>query len=332
MAVGESCTHRILGNCAQVFPPPCTVIRRVSQVLFSFPNQTADLFRILLAGVIFFAGIGLLPAAAEPLPWDLLKDGLRIALWIPPLTCPNVPPLIAIEIDPDRYRFAVHYYRNDRFDEPPDIQEWQTRTGHDLVFNAGLFRENFAYLGLLYGEGRSLGGKQHATWLGLFAAEPTVSSTAPARIMDLAVESFDEQRPPYREAAQSLMLLDQTGKIRVRRTGKMAQQTIVAEQENGKILLFKTTQSAGLYEIGQCLHQSFPTVRRAMAMDGGSSSDFALAARLNQAASTSRTAPAWKPFLNETGSIHIGLPAIIGISPRPERSRPSIVQQQPERR
>ncbi len=282
---------------------------------------------------MFFLGIGLFPAGAEPLSWDPLKDGLRIALWIPPRTCPDVPPLIAVEIDPDRYRFAVHYYRNDRFVEPPDIQEWQNRTGHDLVFNAGLFRENFAYLGLLYSDGHSLGGKQHATWLGLFAAEPTVPSAATARILDLAVESFDEQRPSYREAAQSLMLLDQTGKIRVKRTGKMAQQTIVAEQENGKIMLFKTTQSAGLYEIGQCLHQIFPTVRRAMAMDGGSSSDLALAAGLSEATSKSGVTPVWKPFLNEVGTGHIGLPAIIGISPRSERLRPSMVQQQaPDRR
>jgi len=266
--------------------------------------------------MIILLAYGVTPVWAQSLLWDRLAEGLSIALWTPPSPCRDVPPLIAVDIDPGRYRFQVHYYRNDQFNEPLDIQEWQLRTGHDLVFNAGLFRENFSYLGLLYGNGQSLGGKQHGTWLGLFVAEPTVPGTAQARILDLAVESFDEQRIPYREAAQSLMLLDQNGRIRVRRTGKQAQQTIVAEQDGGHVLIFKTTQAAALYDIAHCLQQTFPTLRRAMAMDGGSSSDLALAAALRRTGGKPGGIPDWMPFLNDPNSGHIGLPAVIGISPR----------------
>jgi hypothetical protein len=253
---------------------------------------------------------------AEPILWDRLADGLAITLWTPPSSCQDIPSLIAVDIEPHRYRFSVHYFRDAGLDEPPDIQTWQTRTGHDLLFNAGLFRENFAYLGLLYGNGRSLGGKQHGTWLGLFTAEPTAPGTTPARILDLAKETFDGQNPPYREAAQSLMLLDQTGKIRVRQTGKQAQQTIVAEQDSGHILLFKTTQPAALYEIGQCLRDAFPGIRRAMAMDGGASSDVALAPSFLHARSPSAETQRWMPFLLDNTAAHIGLPAVIGVSPR----------------
>jgi len=258
-------------------------------------------------------------AWSESLLWDHLADGLDITLWTPPPSCPDVLPLIAVDIDPGRYRFSVHYYRNERLDGPPDIHEWQARTQHDLIFNAGLFRENFAYLGLLFGNGQSLGGKQHGTWLGLFAAEPTVSGIAPARIVDLATESFDEERPLYREAAQSLMLFDETGKIRVRRTGKYAHQTILAEQDNGRILLFKTTQAAALHDLGLCLHKTFPRLRRAMAMDGGSSSDLALAPALRQVMNKAGRTPEWMPFLADETAGHIGLPAVIGISPRGEK-------------
>jgi len=266
--------------------------------------------------MIILLAWGISPVWAQSLHWDRLADGLSIALWTPPSPCRDVPPLIAVDIDPDRYRFQVHYYRNDQLNEPLDIHEWQLRTGHDLVFNAGLFRENFSYLGLLYGNGQSFGGKQHGTWLGLFVAEPTVPGIAQARIFDLAVESFDEQRLPYREAAQSLMLLDQNGKIRVRRTGKQAQQTIVAEQDGGHILLFKTTEAAALYDIAHCLQQTLPTIRRAMAMDGGSSSDLALAGALRPTGGKAGGIPGLMPFLNDTNSGHIGLPAVIGISPR----------------
>ncbi|BCA55378.1 conserved exported protein of unknown function [Nitrospira sp. KM1] len=252
---------------------------------------------------------------AGPIVWDRIADGLAVSLWTPE-SCPAVPPMVAIEIDPDRYRFSVHQYQNERLDVPPDIHEWQARTGHDLVFNAGLFRENFSYLGLLYANGRSLGGKPHTTWMGLFTAEPTNPDAARARIFDLTVDSFDERRVPYREAAQSLMLLDEGGTVRVKRTGKQAQQTIVAEQRNGKIMLLKTTQPAALYEIGQCLREGMFTIRRAMAMDGGSSSDVALAAPLHRIGKTTAGGEHWMPFLDDQRAGHIGLPAVIGITPR----------------
>lgn len=303
---------------ARLSPPDPLMMRRLDCPQRLRSNRRPS--GILLAGMILLLAWGPVPAWAQPVLWDRLADGLSIALWNPAPSCRDIPPLIAVDIDPDRYRFHVHYYRNERLNDPLDVHEWQVRTGHDLVFNAGLFRENFAYLGLLYGNGQSLGGKQHGTWLGLFVAEPTVAGTAPARIVDLAVESFDEQRIPYREAAQSLMLLDQNGKIRVRKTGKQAQQTIVADQEGGHILLFKTTEAAALYDIGHCLQQAFPTIRRAMAMDGGSSSDLALAPALRLIGGKTGRIPAWMAFLNDATSGHIGLPAVIGISPRPRLS------------
>jgi uncharacterized protein YigE (DUF2233 family) len=289
--------------------------------------------RAIFAGAIILLTCGLTPArGASPVLWDSVADGLRITLWTPPSLCHDVSPLIAVEIDPDRYRFAVHYYRNEKRNQPLDIHEWRVMTGHDLVFNAGLFRENFAYLGLLYGNGQSLGGKRHATWLGLFAAEPTASGGAAARILDLSIDSFDELQPPYREAAQSLMLLDQTGTIRVRRSGKQAHQTIVGEQATGQIVLFKTTQPASLYDLGHCLHEAFPTLRRTMAMDGGSSSDIALAPSLRTGRIKTGDDRAWMPFLHEDTVGHIGLPAVIGISPRKDKPSPSIHQEQLGRR
>ncbi|SLM47466.1 conserved protein of unknown function [Nitrospira japonica] len=281
------------------------------------PSPFIGLSRFLC--LLFISAMTLLPggptaAWARPPSWEQVADGLRVTLWTTP--CPDVPPLILIAIDPRRYRFSVHYYRNEGLAQPPDIHEWQTRTGHDLVFNAGLFRENFAYLGLLFGNGMSLGGKQHGTWLGLFVAEPTRAGDPPAKILDLAVESFDVRELPYQEAAQSLMLLDENGTVRVRRSGKQAQQTILAEEIGGPMLVVKTTQPATLFDIGQCLHEEFPTIRRAMAMDGGSSSDVALGPVLRRNATHADLGAGWMPFFADTGSGHIGLPAVIGISPR----------------
>src|SRR5690349_16590400 len=162
---------------------------------------------ILLGILCFGTGVSGL-ASAQSISWDHPGNGLAIGLWNPPPVCRDVPQLVVAEIDPVRYRFSVHYFRNEPLGEPPDILEWQRRTGHDLVFNAGLFRENFSYLGLLYGQGKPLGSKRHPSWMGLFVAEPIDGGVAQAGILDLSVDSFDEQRPSYGEAAQALMLLD----------------------------------------------------------------------------------------------------------------------------
>lgn len=152
--------------------------------------------------------------------------------------------------------------------------------------------------------------------MGLFVAEPTTLGRQQASILDLSVDSFDESRPPYGEAAQSLMLLDRAGKVRVRQSGKHAHQTIVAENAHGHILVFKTTEPTSLYEIGECLRDSYPKIRQAMAMDGGSSSDMTVSASLTKKFPSASQSPSWTSMLNLGPSGHLPLPAVIGISPR----------------
>ncbi len=165
-----------------------------------------------------------------------------------------------------------------------------------------------------------MGSRRHGTWLGLFVAEPAEVGLRRARVLDLTFDSFDEQQIPYREVAQSLMLLDRTGKIRVRQTGKRAHQTLVAEQGDGHLLILKTTDVVSLHALGECLRDAFPALRQVMAMDGGSSSDVAVSPSLRQATSKMAGFHSWIPLLEESTSVHIGLPAVIGISPRREQA------------
>lgn len=253
---------------------------------------------------------------AESIQWERLANGLAVSVWTPGKSCPAVPTLLAIDIDPDRTRFTVHHYAQERLSHPPTIEEWHKRSGHAVLFNAGLFRENFSYLGLLYKDGQSLGSRRHATWQGLFVAEPAVAGLKNARVMDLTVESFDERRPSYREVAQALMLLDHRGNIRVRQTGKRAYQTIVAETDKGHILIFKSRDLTTLYDIAQCLRDIMPSVRHAMAMDGGSSSDVLVSESLWQEDRHTEDYLSWKMLFGGGSVAHIPLPTVIGVSPR----------------
>ncbi len=253
---------------------------------------------------------------AEDIVWEQLAPGLAVSVWKPGAVCSTVPAMLAIDVDPEVARFSVHYYAQEQLQRPPTIEEWQKRTGHNVLFNAGLFRENFSYLGLLYKDGRSVGSRRHAIWQGLFVAEPTTTGLKKARVLDLARESFDEQKPPYQEAAQALMLLDQNGTVRVRHTGKHAYQTIVAETDKGHILILKSHDLATLYDLGSCLRDTMPAVRLAMAMDGGSSSDLLVSESLWRGDRQTKDLTSYKAFFAGSTATHIPLPTIIGISPR----------------
>jgi uncharacterized protein YigE (DUF2233 family) len=213
--------------------------------------------------------------------------------------------MLTVDMDPERTKFSVHHYAQEGLSEPPRMDEWQKRTGHHVLFNAGLFRENFAYLGLLYKDGHPLGGRRHASWQGLFVAEPSASGLQKARILDLAAESFDEEQPHYREAAQALMLLDLTGRIRVRESGKHAYQTIVAETETGHILLLRSLGAVRLYDVGRCFKETLPSVRQAMAMDGGSSSEIRILESLWEKDLQVQEHASWKSLFGRSAGSHI---------------------------
>jgi uncharacterized protein YigE (DUF2233 family) len=259
------------------------------------------------------------PAAtiAEELQWETLSTGLGIALWEPGERCHDeVPSLIILKVDPERFRFATFHFHSEGLTEPVTVQDWQERTGASVVMNSGLFREDYSYLGLLLKDGRSIGGKRHGNWQGLFVAEPGKPGLRKAGILDLSLDPFSEERPVYSEAAQALMLLDRKGKTRVRRSGKEAHQTVIGENGDGVILLIKTTSAAGLWELAECLRSGFPEVRQAMALDGGSSSDLLLAPELAGRLRGDRDPAPWQGFLDGSAQRHIPLPSVIGVFPR----------------
>jgi uncharacterized protein YigE (DUF2233 family) len=269
--------------------------------------------------LLAIGALGAWPAvhAGGAAQWDALSPGLEIALWEPEERCQEVvPALVILRVDPERFRFATFHFRSEGLPEPITVQDWQQRTGASVVMNSGLFLEDFSYLGLLLKEGRSIGGKRHGSWQGLFVAEPAAPGFRKAGILDLSLDTFSEDQPAYREAAQALMLLDRTGKTRVRRTGKQAQQTLIGENGDGAILLIKTMSVVGLWELAECLRAGWPELRQAMALDGGSSSDLLLAPELARKLWGERAPESWQGLLDGSGQRHIPLPSVIGLFPR----------------
>jgi exopolysaccharide biosynthesis protein len=262
---------------------------------------------------------GLLAGTDQPafgVPQDSSTDGLEIIVWHPGGRCGEaVPALLIAKIDPERYRFSTYHFADEGLAAPPTIEEWQRRTGAMIVFNAGLFRDDYSYLGLLRKAGRWLAAKPHPSWRGLFVAEPEAAALRKARVLDLAMEAAPVQQFPYREAAQSIMLLDRNGQPRVRNSGKRAHQTVIGEDRDGHILIIKTVQPATLWDLAVCLREAPFGIALAMAMDGGASSDLLVQDRALQRTGSGERAE-WQPIVDGSGQSHIPLPAVIGVFPR----------------
>ncbi|MCC6140285.1 MAG: phosphodiester glycosidase family protein [Nitrospira sp.] len=278
------------------------------------PHRSCRIPRAFFIALLLWATT---PVLAQEPRWESLAPGLAAAIWQPDDRCLDSDRWLVVKIDPALHRFSVHYFAQEGLPHPPMIDEWQKRTGHEILFNAGLFRENYAYLGLLLKDGKSLGSRRHNTWQGLFVAEPRLPLSAPkAGVLDLASDIFHEETPDYLEAAQSLMLLDRKGALRVRQTGKRAYQTLVAENKDGHILILKSLGLVTLHGIGQCLRETFPSIALAMAMDGGSSSDLFVSESLWKRGDPSAAQANWKDLFAGRSTAHIPLPAVIGLSPR----------------
>jgi uncharacterized protein YigE (DUF2233 family) len=283
----------------------------------SRPRGQPFLRSVLLLLIVMQCVIARPQAWADDLRWDRLAEGLSIAVWNPEARCRNeVERLTLIKIDPDRFRFSVYFYLDEKLDQPVPIDEWLRRSRATVIFNAGLFQPDYSYLGILLKGGRRLGGQRHQRWRGLFVAEPTTTSERKARVLDLALDQFAEAHPPFLEAAQSLMLFDRSGTPRVRKSERRAQQTIVAEDREGRIVVIKTSEASSLWELARCLAEGRPELSHAMAMDGGSSSDVAVSPAAAGEWAGAPVPPPWYGVVDIGDRPHIPLPAVIGILPR----------------
>jgi uncharacterized protein YigE (DUF2233 family) len=171
--------------------------------------------------------------------------------------------------DPQKVRFRILHFRQQGEPGPLDLKGWQEKSGAPALFNAGQYYPDYAYMGLLRHEGKSIGPRLHPLFQGIFLAEPEDVRLPRTRIVDLLFDAFDPAGPGYGEAAQSFMLLDRTGAVRVRRTQNVAARTAVAEARDGAVWVLVTRGGYTLWEFAHLLREGAPQFRQVLAMDGG---------------------------------------------------------------
>lgn len=228
---------------------------------------------LLLLACLAFWGLAMgLPALAAPgdapaIDWRSLGPGLDFGML--DVEAPNrggSARLALLRVDPERYAFRV--LSGEVGDEGFSAADWRKRSGALAVFNAGQFTAQHAYLGLLIKDGQLI-TRPVNNMEAVFVSEPEDPSQPKARVLDLRYTPLPTQPAPYRQAAQSLMFLDRFSQVRVRRSGKVANRTLVAEDGQGRILVMISEGKHTLWDLANFMADAGLGLREVMCMDGG---------------------------------------------------------------
>lgn len=227
--------------------------------------------RIPLLGLVILtlaiAGAVLVTQRVRGPQWRTLQPGLEFATIHGGPYCRRGSANIAVlRVDPRRFRIGVRHFSAGAASQPPGVLGWLRSSGALAVFNAGQYYPDLSYMGLLVSGGEVVSKRRHPEYQAALVAEPA-NGGAGARVLDLSDERIELSE--WREVAQSFMLFDRDGALRVRRTDRVANRTIVGEDPHGRLLVVTTEGGYKLWELAELLREGPLGMTHAMCMDGG---------------------------------------------------------------
>ncbi|MEO5989442.1 MAG: phosphodiester glycosidase family protein [Candidatus Eisenbacteria bacterium] len=214
--------------------------------------------------------------SARTLHWRTIKPGLEFATLRGEPFCRRGSSAIAVvRVDPRRVPVRARHYSRMRSDRPLSIVQWQHLTHADVVFNAGQYYPDFSYMGLLFSDGRAVSSRPHPSYKAALVAGPMTGGRS-AHVIDMDRTPLDPRKPGWREIAQSFMLFDEHGGMRVRRSDRVANRTVVAEDERGHLVVIVSEGGYTLADFAELLRRSPLQLTHAMSMDGGLEAELVL--------------------------------------------------------
>ncbi|MDR0881238.1 MAG: phosphodiester glycosidase family protein [Candidatus Adiutrix sp.] len=200
-----------------------------------------------------------------------------------------------------------------------NISGWGERLGRAAaLINGGQFYPDRAYMGLLRRDGRSLSAGPHPQWKGFLVADPgpDAPEAAPrAAILDRETHQAPWQPEHYRQVMQSFMLLDDTGRVRVRDSYNLAGRAAIGEDQEGRIVLIMTPAAISLYDLATALKSQALGLARVMGLDGGFETQLLLREQTGALFSGGQFSITDKRAVYLPG-YHPSLPAILAVEPR----------------
>jgi hypothetical protein len=219
--------------------------------------------RWILPFVAAVAGFALWQNARSP-HWRTVYPGVEFTTLVGEPYCRLGSAAIAVlRADPKQVRVHVRHAARTIRGLPLDIREWQRRTGAIAVFNAGQYYPDYSYMGMLVSAGDTISARPHAEFQAAL-----VAADGRARVLDLARAPLATQRG-WSDVAQSFMLFDRAGGLRVRKTTRIANRTVVGEDARGRIVVCVSEGAYTLADFAELLLRAPLGLTHAMSMDGG---------------------------------------------------------------
>jgi hypothetical protein len=132
-------------------------------------------------------------------------------------------------------------------------------------------------------------------------------------VLDLDRDTLDP-RTGWKEVAQSFMLFDREGGARVRRSDQVANRTVVAEDQEGRMVLVTSEGGYTLRDLVTVLREAPLGLTHAMAMDGGHEAQLCVRAGNFRYASFGR----WRTEDQKPAAwdVQVPLPAVVVLEAR----------------
>ena len=244
--------------------------------------------------------------------WRMLREGMEFATLRGDPYCRQGSSEIAVlRLDPEIVRLRVHHYTRAADGAPLSIVEWQRHTGALAVFNAGQYYPDLSYMGLLVCDGVRVSRKLHPDFKAALVASPPSGQPA-ARVLDLEREPLDPRAPGWREVAQSFMLFDHGGRLRIRKSDLVANRTVVGQDAKGRILVITSEGGYTLWDFARLLREAPLELSHAMSMDGGYEAELCVSVPPFHYASFGQ----WKGSgdVSDAPGARVPLPAVITVS------------------
>jgi len=219
--------------------------------------------RWILPFVIVVAAFALWRNDGRP-HWRELRPGVEFTTLAGEPYCRLGSASVAVlRVDPHRARLRARYYDRQKPPRLLTVLEWQRSTGALAVFNAGQFYPDFRYMGLLVCGGDTVSSRPHGEFQGALVAD-----SGRARVLDLALVPLGKG-PAWSDVAQSFMLFDRAGGVRVRRSTRIANRTVVGQDEHGWIVVCVSEGAYTLADFAEVVRRAPLGLTHAMSMDGG---------------------------------------------------------------
>ena len=269
--------------------------------------------RVSALAALVVGGFLITQRATSP-HWRTLRPGVEFAtLRGEPYCRSGSAGVAALRLEPSRVSVHVRHYTREPDKRPLDILEWQRRSGALAVFNAGQYYGDYSYMGLLASRGVIVSRRTHPTFKAALVAGPRDGGTA-VRVLDLSRVRLDPDSLRWSDVAQSFMLFDRDGTVRVRHSDQVAARTAVGQDRTGRIVVLTSEGGYTLWDFANLLKSLPLELSQAMAMDGGLEAEMVVSAAHFRYASFGQ----WEHGRAEREAPvpPVVLPAVVTVSPR----------------